>query len=98
MRTCVFLAMALTLSGCKVIDTDSPDSKGCGDGEIDLYGACLTAEQQQRIGLQCDLTVVTGSRLPVKQCTTKAQRAATKEAARNMVDRMQQQGQGADSQ
>ncbi|MCC2607842.1 hypothetical protein [Planctobacterium marinum] len=79
------------VSGCSSNSTELAQINQCQENK--QLPECLSEEQKQRLGFECKNITVTGSRLPVKQCTTAAQRAAANAAAKDMVNRMQAQGQ-----
>lgn len=83
--------ISLLLAGCSSNNAELAQINECQDNKT--LPQCLTEEQKQRIGFECRNITVTGSRLPVRQCTTAAQRAAANAAAKDMVNRMQAQGQ-----
>lgn len=88
----VFTALSLTLMlGCSSNSNELAQINNCQENKT--LPECLSEEQKQRLGFECRSVTVTGSRLPVKQCTTAAQRAAANTAAKDMVNRMQAQGQ-----
>lgn len=83
--------LVTTLAGCSSNSAELAKINECQDNKT--LPQCLSEEQKQRLGFQCKNITVTGSRLPVRQCTTAAQRAAANAAAKDMVNRMQAQGQ-----
>lgn len=83
------------LSGCSSNNSELAQINECQENSS--LPQCLSQEQKQRLGFQCKNITVTGSRLPVRQCTTAAQRAAANAAAKDMVNRMQAQGQSKES-
>ncbi|GAB5379445.1 MAG: hypothetical protein Alis3KO_28410 [Aliiglaciecola sp.] len=88
MKLQLILILCATLLGCAAQDADTTASNSCEGMQ------CMSDEEKKRAGYQCKAITVTGSRLPVKQCTTASQREEARKAAKKMVDKMQQQGQG----
>jgi|TARA_R100000687_G_scaffold7370_7_gene7064 hypothetical protein len=64
-----------------------------GDEEL-----CASKESVDRTGLICKNVTVTGSRLPERVCTTKAQREQQSRDSKMMVEGMQRRGQATSQQ
>lgn len=91
---------SLTLAACSSNEVAQKKSafsqcvkENKGDEEL-----CASKESVDRTGLICKNVTVTGSRLPERVCTTKAQREQQSRDSKMMVEGMQRRGQATSQQ
>lgn len=98
----IIILAALMVSACSSVDKTEVAaqkqaiSKCMTDNPNDKEN-CVSKKSSNRVGLQCKNVTVTGSRLPVRTCTTEAQRIEKRKNAKMLVDGMQRRAQASNS-
>ena len=94
----IVILTALIVSACSTVDTAAVRAQKeaiskCMSENPDEKENCVSEDSANRVGLKCKNVTVTGSRLPERRCTTKAQRDEKQKNSKMFIEGMQRRPQ-----